>query len=49
MERAIEECQRWNFKTPWKPINSNNKSVYSFAGYPVVFTALLALLWPFKD
>ena len=23
-------------KTPWKPENSNNKSVYSFAGHPVI-------------
>ena len=34
-ERAIEKCQRWNFQTPWKPKNSNNKSVYSFARHPV--------------
>ena len=34
-KRAIEKCQRWNFQTPWKPRNTNNKSVYIFAGHPV--------------
>ena len=36
IERAIEKCLRPNFLTPWKPRNSKNKSVYSFAGHPVV-------------
>ena len=36
MERAIEKCQTWNCQTPWKPANSKNKSVYCFAGHPVL-------------
>ena len=35
-ERAVEKCPRWNFQTPWKPRNSKNKSVNSFAGHPVL-------------
>ena len=35
-EEAIEKCQKWNFSTPWKPRNSKNESVYSFARHPVV-------------
>ena len=35
MERAVEKCQRQNFWTPWKPKNSKNISVYSFAIHPV--------------
>ena len=33
---AVEKCPEWNFKIPWKPRNSKNKSVYSFTGHPVV-------------
>ena len=41
MERAIEKCLRPNFLTPWKPRNSKNKSVYSFAGHPVTTKSVL--------
>ena len=38
MKSAVEKCPRWNFYYPWMPRNSQNKSVCSFAGHPVLFT-----------